>query len=110
MQATGWSRPRSQRFKPAAPCEACDGPDSTAMLSQAQVPRSDLNHSIGIVILATCPVLPQRVRGKRASMRRIVVHIALMAGPAPMLSGCGLAHGRSPLSAVLRANATQALP
>src|SRR5882724_11508376 len=67
MQATDWSQPRSQRFKPAAPCEACEGPDSTAILSQAQVLRSDVNHSIGIVILTTCPVLPQRVRGKTPS-------------------------------------------
>ena len=40
-------------------------------------------------------------------MRRIVIHIALMAGAALMLAGCGFADVRSPLPEFMRAKAPE---
>src|SRR5438128_12250156 len=43
-------------------------------------------------------------------MRRIVVHIALMAGAALMLAGCGFADIRSPVPEFMRAKAPEPAP
>ena len=47
---------------------------------------------------------------KSAPMRRIVVHIALMAGAALMLAGCGFADVRSPVPEFMRAKAPEPPP
>ena len=43
-------------------------------------------------------------------MRRVVVHIALMAGAALMLAGCGFADIRSPVPEFMRAKAPEPAP
>src|SRR4249919_2228261 len=47
---------------------------------------------------------------KSAPMRRIDVHIALMAGAALMLAGCGFADIRSPVPEFMRAKAPEPPP
>jgi hypothetical protein len=49
-------------------------------------------------------------RGKKPAMGRIIVHMALMAGGALVLAGCGFADVRSPVPEFMRAKAPEPPP
>lgn len=49
-------------------------------------------------------------RGKKPAMGRVIVHIALIAGGALLLAGCGFADVRSPVPEFMRAKAPEPPP
>ena len=49
-------------------------------------------------------------RGKKPAMGRVIVHMALIAGGALVLAGCGLADVRSPVPEFMRAKAPEPPP
>jgi hypothetical protein len=50
------------------------------------------------------------VRGKNPAMTRVIVHMALIAGSALLLAGCGFADVRSPVPEFMRARAPEPPP
>jgi len=80
------------------------------MMPQAEIGLGDANHNQELLIVQHAQFREWPAGVKSAPMGRIEIHIALVAGAALMLAGCGFADIRSPVPEFMRAKAPDPPP